>query len=86
MNETAEHACDILFAGGEVIDGTGAKRVRADVAVTGARISAIGDLSETRAGRKVDASGRIVAPGFVDVHTHDGSRCNTDCGFEPEDN
>ncbi len=84
MNETAENACDILFAGGEVIDGTGAKRVRADVAVTGARISAIGDLSETRAGRKVDASGRIVAPGFVDVHTHDDNLLFRDADMTPK--
>ena len=66
-----KNSCDILFAGGEVIDGTGAERLRADVAVTGERISAIGDLSDMQAGRKVDASGRIVAPGFIDVHTHD---------------
>ena len=76
----SENSCDILFTGGEVIDGTGEKRVRADVAVTGERISAIGDLGEMRAGRTVDASGRIVAPGFIDVHAHSGLVLG--CGYK----
>ncbi|MBI06967.1 MAG: D-aminoacylase [Rhodospirillaceae bacterium] len=71
MSGVKENACDFLFVGGEVIDGTGAERVRADLAVTGDRVSAIGDLSNMLAGRKIDATGRIVAPGFIDVHTHD---------------
>jgi N-acyl-D-amino-acid deacylase len=84
MNEAAESACDILFAGGDVIDGTGATRVRADVAVTGDRITAIGDLSEMRAGRRVDASGRVVAPGFIDVHTHDDNLLFRDADMTPK--
>lgn len=71
MSEEQGKICDYLFVGGEVIDGTGAPRVRADVAVMGDRVIAIGDLSDMKAGRKVDATGRIVAPGFIDVHTHD---------------
>jgi len=80
----SEHSCDILFAGGDVIDGTGSARVRADVAVTGDRISAIGDLSEMKFGRKVDASGRIVAPGFIDVHTHDDNLLFRDPDMTPK--
>ena len=80
----SENSCDILFTGGEVIDGTGEKRVRADVAVTGERISAIGDLGEMRAGRTVDASGRIVAPGFIDVHTHDDNLLFRDADMTPK--
>ena len=71
MNGAKEDSCDFLFAGGEVIDGTGAARISADLAVIGDRVTAIGDLSNMTAGRKIDASGRIVAPGFIDVHTHD---------------
>ncbi|WP_028794314.1 N-acyl-D-amino-acid deacylase family protein [Thalassobaculum salexigens] len=63
--------CDLKLSGGEVIDGTGAARMRADVAIVDDRIAAIGDLSSVRAGREIDVTGRIVAPGFVDVHTHD---------------
>ncbi len=80
----SKNSCDILFAGGEVIDGTGAERVRADMAVTGDRISAIGDLSDMQAGRKIDATGRIVAPGFIDVHTHDDNLLFRDADMTPK--
>ncbi len=60
---------DLLIRGGTLVDGTGAPRRRADVAVSGGRVAAIGaDLGPAR--RDVDASDRIVAPGFVDIHTH----------------
>lgn len=68
---TALERCDLLLTGGTVIDGTGAPRRRADVAIVDDRIAAVGDLAGVTAGRTVDATGRIVAPGFVDVHTHD---------------
>jgi len=62
---------DLVIRNGTVIDGTGAARVRADVAVSDDRIVAVGDLAETKGNREVDATGHVVAPGFVDVHTHD---------------
>ena len=61
---------DIIIRGGEVIDGTGAPRYRADLAVREGRIAAIGAV-EGNAARTIDAAGRIVAPGFIDVHAHD---------------
>ncbi len=61
---------DLVIVGGMVIDGSGVPRKRADVGITGSRITAVGDLSATDAGRVIDAAGRIVAPGFIDVHTH----------------
>lgn len=64
-------ACDLIIEGGDLVDGTGAARRRADIGVTGGRIAAIGDLSAEPAGQRVDARNRIVAPGFIDVHTHD---------------
>ncbi|MBI3367703.1 MAG: D-aminoacylase [Burkholderiales bacterium] len=62
---------DLLIRGGTVIDGSKAPRFDADVAIVGDRIAAIGDLAGRRATREIDASGRIVAPGFIDSHTHD---------------
>jgi N-acyl-D-amino-acid deacylase len=61
---------DILFSGGTVIDGTGAARVAADVAVSGERIAAVGPLARASARQTIDCRGRIVAPGFIDVHNH----------------
>ncbi len=60
---------DIAIVNGTVIDGTGAPRVRADVGITDDRIATVGTLDGT-AGRTIDATGRIVAPGFIDVHAH----------------
>ena len=71
MNEQAPARCDVAIRGGTVIDGTGEVRRAADVAITGDRIVAVGDLGGTAAAREIDATGRIVAPGFIDVHTHD---------------
>ena len=75
---------DVLFTGGTVIDGTGAPRVRADVAVTGERIAAVGDLAEAQAGRTIDATGRIVSPGFIDAHTHDDNLLLVDPDVTPK--
>ncbi|MDX9860960.1 MAG: D-aminoacylase [Rhodospirillales bacterium] len=64
--------CERIIAGGQVVDGSGASRRRADVAVTDGRIVAVGDLSGwTASAERIDAGGLIVAPGFIDVHTHD---------------
>jgi len=63
--------CDLAITGGTVIDGTGAPRRRADIAVAADRIVALGDIGGYEAARTVDARGRIVAPGFIDAHTHD---------------
>ncbi|HZP28569.1 MAG TPA: amidohydrolase family protein [Acidimicrobiia bacterium] len=60
---------DLVVRGGTVVDGTGAPPYPADVAVHGGRIRAVGAV-ERRARRILDADGRVVCPGFVDVHTH----------------
>lgn len=61
---------DLLIQNGELHDGTGAEAVRADIGIRGERIAEIGDLSQAAAARTVDASGRIVCPGFIDAHSH----------------
>ncbi|WP_419919698.1 N-acyl-D-amino-acid deacylase family protein [Candidatus Poriferisocius sp.] len=61
---------DTIIKGGEVVDGTGGSRYRADVGLRDGRIASIGDLSEARAAGVVDATAKVVCPGFVDVHTH----------------
>jgi dihydroorotase/N-acyl-D-amino-acid deacylase len=58
---------DLLLRGGTVIDGSGAPALRADVGITAERITAIGDLSSATASRVIDATGLVVAPGFIDM-------------------
>lgn len=61
---------DILIRNGRVVDGTGNPWFAADVGVRGGKIAAIGALKERTATRVIDATGRIVTPGFIDMHNH----------------
>ena len=58
----------VVISGGRVVDGTGAPAIVADVAVQGDRIVEIG--AHLRGDRRLDATGCVVAPGFIDIHTH----------------
>ncbi len=69
----ASEDADLLIKGGMLVDGTGAAARRADVAVRGDRIVAVGDLGGMKAARVIDAAGLVVAPGFIDLHTHSDS-------------
>ena len=61
---------DLIIRNGTVVDGTGAAARRADVAITGDRIVAVEHRIDAKGAREIDASDRVVTPGFVDVHTH----------------
>jgi N-acyl-D-amino-acid deacylase len=61
---------DLKIEGATVIDGTGAAGARTDVGVRDDRIVAVGDLSREHAGRSLNASGKVLAPGFIDMHSH----------------
>jgi N-acyl-D-aspartate/D-glutamate deacylase len=61
---------DVIIRGGQVLDGSGTAAVAADIGVRGDRIETVGDLRGRTARRVIDATGLIVAPGFIDLHTH----------------
>jgi N-acyl-D-amino-acid deacylase len=63
--------CETLIRRATVLDGTGVEGLVADVALAGGRIAAIGELGQWTAGQVVEGAGKVLAPGFIDVHTHD---------------
>lgn len=66
----AQNSCDILIRNGRIIDGTGNSWYYGDVAVKNGKIIATGRLNNYSAAKTIDASGLVVAPGFIDVHAH----------------
>ena len=66
----AQQPYDLLITGGSVLNGEGTPAVRADLAIRAGRIAAIGNLDAVAAVRRIDASGLMVAPGFIDIHNH----------------
>src|ERR1700674_2712166 len=75
---------DVIIRGGDVVDGTGAPAVRADIAIRDGRIAAIAPtLDDQDAVEVIDATGCIVTPGFVDPHTHYDGQATWDDVLEP---
>ena len=71
---------EMIISGGTVVDGSGADGFKADVAIDNGKISRIGDLTGEQAAKAIDATDRIVTPGFVDLHTH----LDAQVGWDPQ--
>jgi N-acyl-D-amino-acid deacylase len=70
LRALAQPRYDLVIRGGTLLDGTGAPGFRADVAVIGDAIAAVGAIPAEQAKRVLDATGHVVCPGFIDIHTH----------------
>jgi N-acyl-D-aspartate/D-glutamate deacylase len=69
-NASAAGVLDVVLSGGRVVDGSGGPSVTEDVGIRDGRIAAMGDLSKSAARKRIDVSGLVVSPGFIDVHNH----------------
>ena len=67
---SAQQQADVLIRNGRIVDGTGNSWIYGDISIKDGKISAIGKLSNVTAIKTIDAKGWIIAPGFIDVHTH----------------
>src|SRR5215467_7928529 len=68
----AQQRVDVLIRGGTIVDGSGGPARTADIGIRGDRIVFVGDAGAATAARTIDAKGLVVAPGFIDPHTHTG--------------
>src|ERR1700742_3482991 len=75
---------DLVIANGIVLDGSGGAPYEADIGVAGARLAAIAERGDLDGSRRIEASGRIVAPGFIDSHTHDDGYLLIEPGMTPK--
>ncbi len=73
---------DTLILNGTIVDGTNTPRYKADLGLTGGRITAIGSLGHAEAARRIDATGLVIAPGFIDLHSHSDVTLLDDPGGE----
>ncbi len=75
---------NLLIRGGDIVDGTGAPRVRADIRVSDGRIAEIGPELAPRGEVEIDASGAVVTPGFIDTHAHTDPQVFWDPRLDPD--
>ena len=74
---------DTIIRNGRVVDGTGKPAFTGDVAIQDGRIAAVGDLKDAQGRQVLDAAGKIVTPGFVDIHTHYDGQVTWDDTVDP---
>ncbi len=74
---------DLLITGGKIVDGSGLPWFRADVGIAGGRVAAVGPLGQAEARQRLDAAGKVVAPGFLDAHVHGDIALLADPYHEP---
>ncbi len=74
---------DALITGGKLVDGSGLPWFQADVGIRGDRIAAIGPLAHAETRLRIDAAGKVVAPGFIDAHVHGDLALLADPYHEP---
>ncbi|MFB0874085.1 MULTISPECIES: amidohydrolase family protein [unclassified Sphingobium] len=82
MNDTVAHEYDLVIRGGSIIDGTGAAAFEGDIAVNAGRIVEVGRV-HGQGREEIDATGQIVTPGFVDIHTHYDGQVTWDSRMQP---
>lgn len=75
---------DRILRNGSIIDGTGERMYQADIGIKGDEIAAIGDLSQCSDAESIDAGGKIVTPGFIDIHTHSDAVLVADGGADSQ--
>ncbi len=75
---------DVLISGGTVVDGTGAPGYAADVAISADRLRVVPDGHDLDAARTIDATGKVVTPGFIDLHSHSGLMILAEPRHEPK--
>ena len=75
-------AHDLVIRGGEVVDGSGSEPVQADIAISGDQITAVGRVPDSGT-EEIDATGYLVTPGFVDIHTHLDAQIGWDPSLTP---
>src|SRR5262245_27471985 len=68
--QAQQQAYDLLLKNGRIVDGTGSPWFRGDVAIRGDTIVLIAPHIDSNAARTVDVAGNVIAPGFIDIHTH----------------
>ncbi len=81
---TSTRLFDYVLTNATLIDGSGSAGFVADLAIQGGRIAAIGDLASYPAARHIDVTDKVVAPGFIDVHTHDDNAVFVDANCFPK--
>jgi N-acyl-D-amino-acid deacylase len=84
QSPTPPQAFDLVIRNGRVFDGTGNPAFPADIGVREGRIAAIGRLADAKAARVIDAAGRFVSPGFIDIHSHADDGSSPRGGFRDE--